>query len=392
MSSIVRAISGNEAAALGSALSKPDLIAAYPITPQSSVVEILASKVSNGQLDSEIVQVESEHSAMSILQGATMSGGRTFTATSGNGLALMFEPYCRQSTLRLPTVMAIATREMQSPHTVFSGQQDAMSVRDGGWMMMFCENNQEILDMIIQGFKVTEDKDVLLPLNVCYDGFYLSHLTERAEIPNQDKVDEFLGSFSLDHMTFDPDNPMSIDPMTSGPMAMKYREDHLKAMQKALDVIDRVDKEFEEEFGRSYGGVIDTYLCDDADMVLVTIGSHTGTARQAVDMARAEGKKVGLLKVRFIRPFPKDRIVEVLKDKKAFAVIDRSVSFGWNTGTLYNEVSAAMSSLTNVIPNFSAIGGLGGADIRAKHVLDCIKHLEDIMENTSGQSETIWLD
>lgn len=392
MVSTVKALTGNKSAAIGAALCKPDLIAAYPITPQSSVVETLASMVSNGELDSEMVQVESEHSAMSIVTGASMSGGRTFTATSGNGLALMFEPYCRQSTLRLPTVMAIATREMQSPHTVFSGQQDAMSIREGGWIQVFCENNQEILDMIIQGYKIAENHDVLLPVNVCYDGFYLSHLDERVEIPDQDMVTDFVKVFNLSHLSFDPKDPMAVDPMTSGPRAMKYRESHLNAMQNALKVIDDVDDEFEKTFGRSYGGVIDTYLCDDAELIILTIGSTTGTAREAVDIARAAGKKVGLIKVRFMRPFPSARIAEILKGKKGFAVIDRSVSFGWNAGALYVEVKSAVSDLINETPNFSAIGGLGGSDITLKHVLNCIEHLDNLSKNPMGQSETIWLD
>jgi len=392
MASTVKALTGNKSAAIGAALCKPDLIAAYPITPQSSVVETLASMVSNGELDSEMVQVESEHSAMSIVTGASMSGGRTFTATSGNGLALMFEPYCRQSTLRLPTVMAIATREMQSPHTVFSGQQDAMSIREGGWIQVFCENNQEILDMIIQGYKIAENHDVLLPVNVCYDGFYLSHLDERVEIPDQDMVTDFVKVFNLSHLSFDPKYPMAVDPMTSGPRAMKYRESHLNAMQNALKVIDDVDDEFEKTFGRSYGGVIDTYLCDDAELIILTIGSTTGTAREAVDIARAAGKKVGLIKVRFMRPFPSARIAEILKGKKGFAVIDRSVSFGWNAGALYVEVKSAVSDLINETPNFSAIGGLGGSDITLKHVLNCIQHLDNLSKSPMGQSETIWLD
>lgn len=392
MAAIVKALTGNSSAAMGAALCRPEVIAAYPITPQSSVVEILAAKISNGELDSNMVQVESEHSAMSIVTGASMSGGRTFTATSGNGLALMFEPYCRQSTLRLPTVMALATREMQSPHTVFSGQQDAMSVRDGGWIMMFCENNQEILDMIIQGYRIAENNDVLLPVNVCYDGFYLSHLDERVEVPDQDAVTDFVKTFELSHLILDPRQPMAIDPMTSGPRAMKYRRSHLSAMQSALKTIDDVDRAFAQAFGRAYGGLIDTYLCDDAEMVLITVGSHTGTAREAIDIARKAGKKVGLLKVRFIRPFPAERIAQVLKNKKGFAVIDRNVSFGWNAGTIYVEVKAAISGLADNMAHFSAIGGLGGSDISLKHVLGCIEHLEEVCKNTTGQAETIWLD
>jgi len=246
--------------------------------------------------------------------------------------------------------------------------------------------------MIIQGYKIAENHDVLLPVNVCYDGFYLSHLDERVEIPDQDMVTDFVKVFNLSHLSFDPKYPMAVDPMTSGPRAMKYRESHLNAMQNALKVIDDVDDEFEKTFGRSYGGVIDTYLCDDAGLIILTIGSTTGTAREAVDIARAAGKKVGLIKVRFMRPFPSARIAEILKGKKGFAVIDRSVSFGWNAGALYVEVKSAVSDLINETPNFSAIGGLGGSDITLKHVLNCIEHLDNLSKNPMGQAETIWLD
>lgn len=390
--SAIKSLTGNKAAAVGAALCKPDLIAAYPITPQSSVVETLASMIADGEIDSKMVQVESEHSAMSVVQGAAMAGGRTFTATSAQGLALMFEPYFRQSTLRLPMVMALATREMTSPETVFSGQQDAMSVREAGWMQVYCENNQEILDMIIQGYKIAENSDVLLPLNVCYDGFYLSHLDERVEIPDQEDVTDFVKTFELKHLALDPKNPMSVDPMTSGPLLMKFRESHLNAMQCAINVIDDVDKGFESVFGRSYGGVIDTYLCDDAEIILVTIGSPTGTAREAIDIARANGIKVGLLKVRFMRPFPADRIKKVLKNRKGFAVIDRSVSFGWNAGPLYVEVKSAAGELCDKMSNFSAIGGLGGADITLQHVIDCIEKLNEISKEPLGKVDTIWLN
>lgn len=387
----IKAVSGNEAAAIGAALTNPDLIAAYPITPQSSVVESLAAMIANNQIDSTMVQVESEHSAMSVVQGAAVAGGRTFTATSAQGLALMYEPYFRMSTLRLPMVMALATREMTSPETVWSGQQDAISVRDAGWIQVYVENNQEILDMIIQGYRIAEHKDVLIPINVCYDGFYLSHLTERVEIPGQDMVDEFLPKYESKHVSLDPERPMAVDPLTSGDILWKYRANHLKSMQKALDVIDSVDAEFEEKFGRSYGGAIEKYRLDDADTVIITIGSMTGTAREAVDIMRENGEKVGLLKVRFLRPFPAKSIREALIGKKSFVVVDRSVSFGWNTGVLYMEVKSAISDLCERTCNMSAIGGLGGADISVKGLLDCIKTVIKASKTTKGQIETYWM-
>lgn len=388
----IKAMTGNQSASIGACLSRPDVIAAYPITPQSSVVEGLAAMIADGKSDAQMVQVESEHSAMSVVQGSAMAGGRVFTATSAQGLALMYEPYFRMSTLRLPMVMAIATREMTSPETVWSGQQDAMSVRDSGWIQVFVENNQEILDMIIQGYKISEDKDVLIPMNVCYDGFYLSHLTERVEIPSQEQVDEFLPRYKCEHVAYDPKNPMAVDPLTPGEILINYRENHLQSMQKVKDIIEKVDREFKEKFGRSYGGLIDTYRCEDAEIVVVTIGANVGTTRVAVDLAREKGKKVGLIKVRFMRPFPNEKIAEVLSNKKGYAVIDRSVSFGWNSGVLYQEVKAAVSDLNQNLCSISAIGGLGGLDISLNHVMSVIDVLDKaIKEEKQGQLQTMWL-
>lgn len=386
----IKAITGNTAAAIGTTLCRPDIIAAYPITPQSSVVEHLAKLISDGELDSRMLQVESEHSAMSVVQGASAAGARTFTATSAQGLALMYEPYFRMSTLRLPMVMAIAGREMTSPETIWGGQQDSISVRDAGWIQIYVESNQEILDMVIQGYKIAENKGVLLPVNICYDGFYLSHLTEGVEIPEQKEVDEFLPPYNPTHVHFDPERPMAIDPMTPGDVLMEYRHDHLKAMQKALEVIDDVDKEFEEKFGRDYGGVIEEYKCEDADILLVVMGSMAGTAKDAVDMKREEGKKVGLIKVRAMRPFPKKRIAQAMRGKKAFAVVDRNVCFGWDTGALYVETKAAASELGNTITPMPVIGGLGGADITLRHFLDCIDILDKCKDEVKEQP-CLWL-
>lgn len=388
----IKAMTGNQSASIGACLSRPDVIAAYPITPQSSVVEGLAAMIANGKSDAQMVQVESEHSAMSVVQGAAVAGGRVFTATSAQGLALMYEPYFRMSTLRLPMVMAIATREMTSPETVWSGQQDAMSVRDSGWMQVFVENNQEILDMIIQGYKISEDKDVLIPMNVCYDGFYLSHLTERVEIPLQGDVDGFLPPHKCEHVAYDPQNPMAVDPLTPGEILINYRENHLESMQKAKEVIERVDKEFKEKFGRSYGGLIDTYRCEDAEIVVITIGANVGTTRVAVDLAREKGIKVGLLKVRFMRPFPNEKIAQVISGKKGYAVIDRSVSFGWNSGVLYQEIKVAVSDLNQNLCSIPAIGGLGGLDISLNHVMNVIAELDKATkERKQGQLQTMWL-
>lgn len=384
----IKALTGNKCATMGAALCRPDLIAAYPITPQSSVVEGLADLVFSGELDSRMVQVESEHSAMSVVQGAAAAGGRVFTATSAQGLALMYEPYFRMSTLRLPMVMAIATREMTSPETIWSGQQDAMSVREAGWIQCFCETNQEILDMIIQGYMLAEDERVLIPVNVCYDGFYSSHLVERVEVPSQADVDAFLPPYSLP-AKLEPATPQALDPMTPGELLMKYRHDHLQAMQAALPVIDEVDEKFAAAFGRSYGGCIDTYRLEDADYALVTVGGMTGTARDVVDELRGRGVKIGVLKLRFTRPFPAKRVREALDRVKGFAVVDRSVSFGWDAGPMYVETCAALGEALAGKAHFSAIGGLGGADISMAHIVSSAEKL--LALDGAGRADTLWL-
>lgn len=382
-------LTGNYAAAAAAALCRPDVIAAYPITPQSSVVEDLAGKISRGELDATMVQVECEHSAMSVVQGAAAGGARTFTATSAQGLALMFEPYVRMSTLRLPMVMALATREMTSPESIWSGQQDAMCVREGGWIQMFCDGNQEIADMVIQGYMIAEHPDVLLPINVCYDGFYSSHLTEGLNLPEQKEVDAFLPPVSFNHCKLDPENPLVLDPMTPGPLMLKYRKSHLEAMQRAEAVIEEVDKKFGDQFGRYYGGMISEYKTEDADVVIITIAGMTGTGMDAVDIAREEGIKAGLIKLRFTRPFPAKKIAAALAGKKAFAVIDRSVSFGWKEGPMHVEVKAAITDVNSEFCHFSAIGGLGGADISVDMILGTIRKLNE-WKDEPGEKETEW--
>lgn len=384
----VKAVTGNTAAALGTALCEPDLIAAYPITPQSSVVEYLAQLVADGKISASMIQVESEHSAMSVVQGAASTGARVFTATSAQGLALMYEPYFRMSTLRLPMVMAVATREMTSPETVWSGQQDTMSVRDAGWIQVYVENNQEILDMIIQGYRLAEDQDVLLPVNVCYDGFFLSHLTERVEVPSREDVLKFLPDYKTNHIAFDPDRPMAIDPLTPGNILIQYRKGHLDAMQRALGTLEQVDEEYAKIFGRKWGGAIEEYRMEDAELAILTIGSMTGTARVAVDLAREKGIKVGLVKVRYMRPFPSERIAKALAKVKAWAAVDRSVCFGWDSGPMYMEALAAAGCST---ASFSAIGGLGGADIALQ---DFEKVLANLIAKSDkpGRHQTLWLE
>jgi len=386
----VEILNGNKAAAIGAAMSRPGVVAAYPITPQTPVVEYFSEFAANGEVDAAISEVESELTAMSVVTGASLAGSRTFTATASQGLALMYEPYFRASTLRLPIVMAIVNREMISPQSVWGGQQDSMSVRDAGWLQMYAEDNQEILDLIIQAFKIAEDKRVLLPINICYDGFYLSHMTERVLIPEQEKVDAFLGSYKPEHIILDPEKPMAVDPLTNGVLVMEYRNKHLKAQQNALTVLDEVDKEYGRLFGREYGGAVEEYRMEDAEYALVTTGSMSGAAKDAVDMQREKGIKAGLVRMRMIRPFPRDRVCEALSRVKSFGVVDRNVSFGWDTGIVYQEVKAALYDGDNKVPSVPIIGGLGGEDISVGMMMDSIDRV--VKAAAEGKnSECIWL-
>lgn len=363
----IKVLNGNKAAAYGALLSRPSVISAYPITPQTPLVEYLSNFVAEGLLDATMVEVESEHSALSLLQGASLAGSRVFTGTSSQGLALMYEPYIRASTLRLPIVMCIATREVISPQSVWGGQQDAVTLRDAGWVQLFVEDNQEILDTVIMAYRIAEHKEVILPVNVCYDGFYLSHLTERVEIPTQEEVDDFLPPYRPEHLILDPERPMSVDPLTQGELLMEYRYKHCLALKRAKSAIEEVDGEFGAKFGRSYGGLIEKYLSDDAELLLVTMGSMTGTARVAIDRAREEGLKAGLIKIRALRPFPSEVLCEAIKGKAAVGVVERNVCFGWGSGALYMEIRSALAFEREKPAIVGFIDGLGGADITLDH-------------------------
>ncbi len=387
----VQVLNGNKAAAIGAALCKPGVIAAYPITPQTPLVEYLAEFAADGRISSSVCEVESELSAMSVLTGASLAGSRTFTATSSQGLALMYEPYFRASTLRLPVVMAIANREMISPQTLWGGPQDSLTVRDAGWLQLYVEDNQEILDSIIMAFRLAEDPRVLLPMNVCYDGFYLSHSAERVEIPSQELVDAFIPEYQPQHIILDPKRPMAVDPLTNGYLLTEYRMKHMIGQQNALKLIDELDQEFGKMFGREYGGSIETYFCEDADFILVTMGSMTGAAKDCVDLAREQGIPIGLLKVRMVRPFPAARIAAVLKGKRAYGVIDRNVSFGWNTGIIYQEICASMYRSNQNVLNIPFICGLGGEDITKAHINYAIQKIQERAEGKISQ-DTIWLN
>ena len=386
----IRVLDGNHAAAIGAILAKPEIVAAYPITPQTPLVQHFSQYVADGVMDSTIIEPESEHSAMSVLTGASLAGARTFTATSSQGLALMYEPYFRVSTMRLPIVMNIVNREMISPQSVWGGPQDSLTIRDAGWIQIYVEDNQEILDMTIQAFKIAENKDVLLPINICYDGFYLSHMTEGVDVPMQEEVNNFLPKYIPTHVKLDPLTPMAVDPLTPGNYLQYYRELHMQAMDNAKRVIQEVNDEFAEKFGRNHFGLIEPYRMDDAEYVLVTLGSLTGSARVAVDMAREKGIKAGLIKIRTLRPFPKEEVIELLRGRKAIGVIDRNVSFGWHTGIVYQEIKSAISSL-DAVPTVPFVGGLGGEDLTTELMVEALDKVMAVGESNQIENAAHWL-
>jgi pyruvate/2-oxoacid:ferredoxin oxidoreductase alpha subunit len=362
----VRVLEGNLAAAYGVLLSKPDVISCFPITPQSSLGEALSRFVVDGLLDAEMVEPEGENSALSILIGASVAGGRTFTSTSSQGLSFMYDAYLFTAGNRLPIVMAIAMREQVAPHGVIAGQQDAILMKDGGWIQFYAESCQEILDSMIMAYRLAEDPEILLPVNVCYEGFYLSYQSQRVEIPTQDEVDRFLAPVTnSERLRLCLENPMVFSSYTfPGELYTEYRYKHCAALQRAREKCDQVDKDFEGIFGYGYGGQIEEYKTGDADVVIVTMGSCTGTAKVVIDKKREEGLKVGLIKIRMFRPFPVERLAEVLNGKKAIGVIDRNVFYAGSCGHVFFEMKSLLYELEPKVPvllNF--IAGLGGSDI-----------------------------
>ncbi|MCC7557780.1 MAG: pyruvate ferredoxin oxidoreductase, partial [Methanobacteriaceae archaeon] len=352
---VLKVISTNQAIAEAVNLAKPNVIPVYPITPQTSISEYLAKFVADGILKTEYIRVESEHSAISACVGACSTGVRVFTATSSQGLALMHEILFAAAGMRNPIVMANANRALSAPLSIWNDHQDSISERDGGWMQTYVESGQEALDAVLISYKVSENNDVLLPSMVCLDGFILTHTVEPVDIPSHEEVDAFLPPYKPEHEFLDPEKPMSIGTFTDPNYYMEARYEMQVAMEKSKDVIKKVNKEFEEAFGRKYD-FVESYRCEDAEIIFVAMGSLCSTIRYVVDKLREKGEKVGLLKVRVFRPFPDKEIYEALKNADKIAVLDKNVSFGIG-GVLFNEIKAKMD-----VDAYGFIVGLGGRD------------------------------
>jgi pyruvate ferredoxin oxidoreductase alpha subunit len=354
-------------------LCRPDVIPVYPITPQTHIVERLADYISDGELDSAMIHTESEHSALSACIGAQATGARTFTASASQGIALMHEIIFIASTLRLPAVMAVANRTLSAPINIWNDHQDSISERDSGWIQLYVESGQEALDTTIMAYKIGEDQKVMLPVMVCLDGFTLSHVYEPVDVPEQQKVDMFLPRYRPKFI-LDPKKPITIGPVSFPDSFMHFKHQAQEAMNTALSVITTVNTEFETKFKRGYGdGLIETYRMEDAKLAIVAMGSICGTARIAVDQMRQKGKKIGLIKVKCYRPFPRNEIIKNAKKLKAMAVIDRNISLGYE-GALYTDIRSALSRSNLIINNF--IMGLGGKDV----TLEDIKKVAGLLE------------
>ena len=366
-------LNGNYAVSYGVKLARAQVVAAYPITPQTKIVEQISEFISDGEMDAEFVKVESEHTAMTACYTASCTGARTFTATSSQGLLYMYEMMQFTSGARRPVVMANVNRAISAPWTIWLDHQDCMSTRDAGWMQIHVESAQEALDTTIQCFKVAENKDILTPVMVCLDAFVLSHTNEVVEIPEQSDIDKFLPPFKLADAV-DVNHPITVSAGMAPNLYMEMRYLQEMAIQKAKDEWNKADAEFGKLVGRSYGGVLENYKCSDADAVLVTMGSLSSTAKEVVDNLREQGLKVGLAKIRLYRPFPQKELSETMKSAKAIGVIDRSNSFGFE-GPLFSDVKAALYNNKISAPAVNFIAGLGGRDVTTNDLIKIYQKL-----------------
>jgi len=381
-------IRGNESIAYAFKLARVQVVPAYPITPSTLVPEKISELIANGEMKAEFVPVESEHSAMSAAIGASAKGVRVGTATASQGLALMHEVLFIASGMRLPIVMGIGNRALSAPINIWCDHQDMMSQRDTGWMQFYAESNQEGLDLGIMAFKIAEDERVLLPAMVGIDAFVLTHTVEPVELPEQKDVDDFLGEFVPHYVTLDPQNPATLGSFGFPEHFMEFKYGQWIAMERAKKVIDEVFEEFEERFGRKYMKVYPEFV-EDAEIILVTMGSMTSTTREFVRRLREQGKKVGLVKLTVFRPFPKEELREILKNAKVVAVVERNISFGFG-GAVYAELSSAFSRMKEKPKIVDFIVGLGGRDITFNTLNSVVEIAEKAMHEEVD--EVNWID
>ena len=374
-------MSGNEAVAFAIKQINPDVMPAFPITPSTEIPQMVSNYIANGEVDTEFIPVESEHSSMSAAIGAEAAGARTLTATSSAGLALMWEELLLAASNRMPLALALVNRTLSGPININCDHTDSMGARDTGWIQIYAENNQEVYDNFIQAYPIAEHKDVHLPIMICQDGFITSHAVENIELMDDDVVKNFVGEYEPEEFLLNSGKPMSVGPYAISAYAMEARKNQEIALENAADVILKVGKEYEKISGRKYG-FFEEYRTKDADYIMLIMGSAAGTAKQAVDELRDQGKKVGVLKLRVFRPFPAKEIAAALSRCKAVAIMDRCESYNGNGGPLGSEVTAALYRNKVMIDAVNYIYGLAGRDFTVENVFDIFAELDDAV--TSG--------
>ena len=378
--SIRERLSGNEAAATAMRQINPDVVAAYPITPSTEIPQYFSTFVSNGMVDTEFVAVESEHSAMSACIGAEAAGSRAMTATSANGLSLMWEMIYIASSLRLPIVMNLVNRAVSGPLNIHNDHSDAMGVRDAGWIMLFSENNQEAYDNNLMAHKIAENKDVQLPIMICQDGFITSHSIENIELENDEDVKKFVGEYHPKHYLLNKKEPMAIGPLDLQAYLFEHKAQQGEAMKAAKQVILDVSKEFEKWTGRHYD-LFEEYKLDDAEIAVVCMNSTAGTTKAVVDKLRDQGVKAGLLKIRVYRPFPGEEVAKALSHLKAVAVLDKSDSLNAIGGALFEDVVSSMYVAKQNVPVVNYVYGIGGRDTTEKEIKSVYTDLAEIAKD-----------
>ena len=378
--SIRERLSGNEATAIAMKQINPDVVAAFPITPSTEIPQYFSTFVANGEVDTEFVAVESEHSAMSATIGAEAAGARAMTATSANGLSLMWEMIYIASSLRLPIVMALVNRAVSGPLNIHNDHSDAMGVRDAGWVMLFSENNQEAYDNMLMAHRIAEHKDVLLPVMICQDGFITSHSIENIQLENDEDVKKFVGEYKPEHYLLNDKEPIAIGPLDLQAYLFEHKAQQGEAMKNAKKVIKEVAEDFEKWTGIKYE-FFEKYKLDDAEIAIVCMNSTAGTTKAVVDKLREQGVKAGLLKVRMYRPFPAEEIAEALSHLKAVAVLDKADSLNAAGGALFEDVTSAMYVNKKSVPMVNYVYGIGGRDTTEKQLESVYSDLAEIAQS-----------
>ena len=368
-------MSGNEAVAHAIRQINPDVMPAFPITPSTEIPQFVASMIANGEIDTEFIPVESEHSAMSATMGASAAGARAITATSSCGLALMWEMLYVSASSRLPIVMALVNRGLTGPLNINAEHSDSMGARDSGWIQIYAENNQEAYDNFLQAHRIAEHKDVQLPVMICQDGFITSHAVENITLWEDEPIKRFVGEYHPEHYLLNENEPMAVGPYAVSSYCMEAKKAQAQAMMNAKQVILDVAKEFEEVTGQHYG-LFEGYQLEDAEYAVVAIGSVCGTIKDSIDALREKGVKVGLLKVRVFRPFPGKEMAEALKHCKAIGIMDRAESYSGNGGPLGAELTAALYQAKVTAETVNIMYGLSGRDVRVEDMEEVFGWLE----------------